>query len=284
MPGVVQHTRDIAEEGGRRGGRARARRDDALRRPREQGRHRLRRRRPARASSTSRSATWSREVGDALPVMSDLCLDEFTDHGHCGVLDRRRRRSTTTRTLEVYAEMARRPGRRGRRPGRAERDDGRPGRGWSARRSTPPATPTSAILAYSAKYASAFYGPFREAVDSSLQGDRRTYQQDPANARRGRPRGAARRRGGRRHRDGEAGAGLPRRGPREVREAVDVPVAAYNISGEYAMVEAAAAQRLDRPRGRHPGDAHLDPARGRRRRADLLGRRGRPAAARCRGR
>ena len=97
------------------------------------------------------------------------------------------------------------------------------------------------ILAYSAKYASAFFGPFREAVDSSLVGDRRTYQQDSANARRGRPRGAARRRA--------EGADIVMVKPalayldvvRRVRDAVDVPVAAYNISGEYAMVEAAAA-------------------------------------------
>jgi porphobilinogen synthase len=97
------------------------------------------------------------------------------------------------------------------------------------------------ILAYSAKYASSFFGPFREAVDSSLQGDRRTYQQDPANAREGVREALL---------DVAEGADLVMVKPalgyldvvRRVREAVDVPVAAYNVSGEYSMVEAAAAQ------------------------------------------
>jgi porphobilinogen synthase len=97
------------------------------------------------------------------------------------------------------------------------------------------------ILAYSAKYASAFFGPFREAVDSSLQGDRRTYQQDPANLREGVREALL---------DVEQGADVVMVKPalayldvvRRVRDAVDVPVAAYNVSGEYAMVEAAAAQ------------------------------------------
>ena len=96
------------------------------------------------------------------------------------------------------------------------------------------------ILAYSAKYASAFFGPFREAVDSSLEGDRRTYQQDPANAVEGVREALL---------DVEQGADIVMVKPalayldvvRRVRDAVDVPVAAYNVSGEYAMVEAAAA-------------------------------------------
>ena len=112
-----------------------------------------------------------------------------------------------------------------------------------------------AILAYSAKYASAFYGPFREAVDSSLQGDRRTYQQDPAQ----RPSRAS----ARRCSTSSEGADMVMVKPalayldvvRRVRDAVDVPVAAYNISGEYAMVEAAAAHGwIDRER-RDPRDA-----------------------------
>jgi porphobilinogen synthase len=98
----------------------------------------------------------------------------------------------------------------------------------------------TAILAYSAKYASAFFGPFREAVDSSLQGDRRTYQQDPANAVEGVREALL---------DVAEGADMVMVKPalgyldvlRAVRETVDVPVAAYNVSGEYAMVEAAAA-------------------------------------------
>ena len=123
------------------------------------------------------------EVGDELVVMADLCLDEFTDHGHCGVLDARR-----VRRQRRHARALRRDGARARPTpaptwsGPSGMMDGQVG-GGPRRRSTPPGTPTSAILAYAAKYASAFYGPFREAVDSSLEGDRRTYQQDPANGR-----------------------------------------------------------------------------------------------------
>jgi porphobilinogen synthase len=106
----------------------------------------------------------------------------------------------------------------------------------------------TAILAYAAKYSSAFYGPFREAVDSSLIGDRTTYQQDPANAREAVREALL---------DIEQGADVVMVKPamayldlvRDVRDAVDVPVAAYNISGEYAMVEAAAARGwIDRER------------------------------------
>jgi porphobilinogen synthase len=105
-----------------------------------------------------------------------------------------------------------------------------------------------AILAYAAKYASAFYGPFREAVDSSLQGDRRTYQQDPANAREAVREALL---------DVAEGADLVMVKPAlgyldlvaRVRDAVDLPVAAYNVSGEYAMVEAAAEHGwIDRER------------------------------------
>ena len=98
------------------------------------------------------------------------------------------------------------------------------------------------ILAYSAKFASAFYGPFREAADSTPAfGDRRGYQMDPAQRARGRARGAARRAGGRGHGDGQARARLRRPDPRRQAEATQMPVAAYNVSGEYAMVKAAAA-------------------------------------------
>jgi len=179
------------------------------------------------------------EVGDALTVMSDLCLDEFTDHGHCGVLDAAGRIDNDA-TLEVYAEMA-----------RAQADAGVHMVGPSGMMDGQVAVIREAldgaghedvsILAYSAKYASAFYGPFREAVDSSLQGDRRTYQQDPANALEGVREALL---------DVEQGADLVMVKPglpyldvlRAVRDAVDVPVASYNISGEYSMLEAAAAQ------------------------------------------
>ncbi len=177
------------------------------------------------------------EVGDALPVMADLCLDEFTDHGHCGVLDAKGD-VDNDRTLEVYGRMA-----------VAQAEAGVDVVGPSGMMDGQVAAVRSAlddaghqavsILAYSAKYASAFYGPFREAVDSSLQGDRRTYQQDPRNRREGVREALL---------DQAEGADMVMVKPAlayldvlsDVREAVGVPVAAYNISGEYAMVEAAA--------------------------------------------
>src|SRR3954454_204523 len=178
------------------------------------------------------------EVGDALTVMSDLCLDEFTDHGHCGVLTPDGN-VDNDRTLEVYAEMA-----------LAHADAGvdmvgpsgmMDGQVAAVRGALDTAGHTEvAILAYSAKYASSFFGPFREAVDSSLEGDRRTYQQDSANAVEGVREALL---------DVAEGADIVMVKPalgyldvvRRVRDAVDVPVAAYNVSGEYAMVEAAAA-------------------------------------------
>ncbi|KHL19255.1 porphobilinogen synthase [Mumia flava] len=178
------------------------------------------------------------EVGDDLVVMSDLCLDEFTDHGHCGLLDDRGRVDNDA-TLDVYAAMAIAQAEAGAHVlGPSGMMDGQVGvvraaldaHGWT----------DVAVLAYAAKYASAFYGPFREAVASSLEGDRRTYQQDPANARESLREVAL---------DVAEGADLVMVKPAmgfldviaRVRDAVDVPVAAYNISGEYAMVEAAAA-------------------------------------------
>ena len=178
------------------------------------------------------------EVGDALPVMADLCLDEFTDHGHCGVLTPDGRVDNDA-TLGIYAEMARAQAAAGvDLVGPSGMMDGQVA---VVRAALDEASHQDvAVLAYSAKYASAFYGPFREAVDSSLQGDRRTYQQDPANAREGLREVLL---------DIEQGADIVMVKPalpyldvlRQVRDAVDVPVAAYNISGEYAMVEAAAA-------------------------------------------
>ncbi|GAA1477938.1 porphobilinogen synthase [Nocardioides aestuarii] len=178
------------------------------------------------------------EVGDALTVMSDLCLDEFTDHGHCGVLDAQGQ-VDNDRTLARYAEMALAHAAAGvDMVGPSGMMDGQV---RVVREALDAAEHTDvSILAYSAKYASAFFGPFREAVDSSLQGDRRTYQQDPANAREGVREALL---------DVAEGADIVMVKPalayldvvRAVRDAVDVPVAAYNISGEYAMVEAAAA-------------------------------------------
>lgn len=178
------------------------------------------------------------EVGDALVVQTDLCLDEFTDHGHCGVLTPDGK-VDNDRTLEAYAEMARAQAHAGvDMVGPSGMMDGQ----VAVVRAALDAAEHSdvSILAYSAKYASAFFGPFREAVDSSLQGDRRTYQQDPGNAREGVREALL---------DVAEGADIVMVKPalayldvlHRVREAVDVPVAAYNISGEYAMVEAAAA-------------------------------------------
>jgi len=178
------------------------------------------------------------EVGDGLTVMSDLCLDEFTDHGHCGVLAPDGS-IDNDRTLEIYAQMALAQasagvdlvGPSGMMDGQVRAVRGAlDGAGHEQ----------VGILAYSAKYASAFYGPFREAVDSSLQGDRRTYQQDNANAREGVREALL---------DVDEGADIVMVKPAlgyldvvsAVRRAVDVPVAAYNVSGEYSMVEAAAA-------------------------------------------
>ena len=178
------------------------------------------------------------EVGDAITVMSDLCLDEFTDHGHCGVLTETGEVDNDA-TLEVYAEMAIAQAAAGvDMVGPSGMMDGQ----VAAIRAALDGSGHDgvAILAYSAKYASAFYGPFREAVDSSLQGDRRSYQQDPANVVEGVREALL---------DLSEGADIVMVKPalsyldvlRAVRESVDVPVAAYNVSGEYAMVEAAAA-------------------------------------------
>jgi porphobilinogen synthase len=178
------------------------------------------------------------EVGDALPVMADLCLDEFTDHGHCGLLTPSGTVDNDA-TLAVYAEMALAQAAAGvDLVGPSGMMDGQVGAVRAALDGA--GHQDVAILAYSTKYASAFYGPFREAVDSSLQGDRRTYQQDGGNVVEGVREALL---------DVEEGADLVMVKPalayldvvRAVREAVDVPVAAYNISGEYAMVEAAAA-------------------------------------------
>jgi len=178
------------------------------------------------------------EVGTALTVMSDLCLDEFTDHGHCGVLDAAGR-IDNDRTLAIYAEMALAQAAAGvHMVGPSGMMDGQVG---VIRSALDGAGRTDvSILAYGAKYASAFFGPFREAVGSSLEGDRRTYQQDPANALEGVREAVL---------DVEQGADIVMVKPalayldviRQVRDVVDVPVAAYNVSGEYAMVEAAAA-------------------------------------------
>jgi porphobilinogen synthase len=186
------------------------------------------------------------EVGDATVVMSDLCLDEFTSHGHCGVLAADGTVDNDA-TLVAYAEMAVAQAQAGTHVlGPSGMMDGQIG---VVRRALDAAgfTDTS-VLAYAVKYASAFYGPFREAVESTLDGDRRTYQQDPANLAESLREVAL---------DVAEGADMVMVKPAlpyldviaAVRERVDVPVAAYQVSGEYAMVEAAVANGwLDRER------------------------------------
>jgi porphobilinogen synthase len=186
------------------------------------------------------------EVGDDTVVMADTCLDEFTDHGHCGVLDGAGRVDNDA-TLAVYAELAVAQVQAGAHlVGLSGMMDGQVG---VVRAALDAAGYSDAgILAYSAKYASAFYGPFRDAVESQLRGDRMTYQQDPANAREALRETAL---------DLAEGADIVMVKPalsyldvvRAVAEISDVPVAAYQVSGEYAMVEAAVAHGwLDRRR------------------------------------
>lgn len=178
------------------------------------------------------------ELGNDTVLMADTCLDEFTDHGHCGVLDADGNVDNDA-TLVRYAEMARAQAEAGAHLlGPSGMMDGQVG---AIRRALDESGQQDiGILAYSAKYASAFYGPFREAVDSQLQGDRRTYQQDSGNARE-----ALREV----EHDVAEGADAVMVKPalsyldviRAVADESPVPVAAYNISGEYAMVEGAAA-------------------------------------------
>jgi porphobilinogen synthase len=178
------------------------------------------------------------EVGEQLTVMSDLCLDEFTDHGHCGVLDPDGW-VDNDRTIEIYGQMAVAQAAAGvDLVAPSGMMDGQVGVIRAALDDEEHAE--VGIMAYSAKYSSAFFGPFREAVNSSLQGDRKTYQQDPANGREGVREALL---------DVAEGADIVMVKPAmsyldvvaAVRAAVEVPVAAYNISGEYSMVEAAAA-------------------------------------------
>ncbi|MGW0564226.1 porphobilinogen synthase [Streptomyces sp. NPDC003016] len=177
------------------------------------------------------------EVGDDLVIMSDLCLDEYTDHGHCGILDADGRVDNDA-TLERYAEMAQVQADAGAHVvGPSGMMDGQVGVVRDALDTI--GKEDVSILAYTVKYSSAFYGPFREAIGSSLRGDRKTYQQDPANVRESLRELAL---------DLEEGADMVMVKPAgpyldvlaKVAEAVDVPVAAYQISGEYAMIEAAA--------------------------------------------
>jgi porphobilinogen synthase len=186
------------------------------------------------------------EAGDALVVQTDLCLDEFTDHGHCGVLDQHGRVDNDA-SLVRYREMALAQAEAGSQLlGLSGMMDGQ----VAAVRAVLDAASRQdvAILAYAAKYASAFYGPFRDAVESQLQGDRRTYQLDAANRREGAREVAL---------DVDEGADIVMVKPAmayldvlaDTAATSPVPVWAYQVSGEYAMVEAAAANGwIDRER------------------------------------
>jgi len=177
------------------------------------------------------------EVGDDLVVQTDLCLDEFTSHGHCGVLDELGRVDNDA-TLERYASMAIAQAEAGAHLlGLSGMMDGQVA---AVRHALDEAGHTDTVLlAYAAKYASAFYGPFREAVDSQLDGDRRSYQQDPANRREGVREALL---------DIDEGADIVMVKPAmsyldvlaDVAAVSPVPVWAYQVSGEVAMIEAAA--------------------------------------------
>lgn len=185
-------------------------------------------------------------VGDDTVIMADTCLDEFTDHGHCGVLDAAGRVDNDT-TLELYARMALAQARAG---AQIVAPSGMMDGQVRVIRDALDADGFAdvSIMAYSAKYASGFFGPFREAVGCSLRGDRRTYQQDPRNRREGIRETTL---------DLDEGADFVMVKPAgyyldvlaEVAEISPVPVCAYQVSGEYAMVEAAAQHGwLDRER------------------------------------
>jgi porphobilinogen synthase len=186
------------------------------------------------------------EVGDALVVQTDLCLDEFTDHGHCGVLAADGSVDNDA-TLVRYRDMALAQAEAGSRLlGLSGMMDGQVAEVRAALDAAGRADVL--ILGYAAKYASVLYGPFRDAVESELQGDRRTYQLDPGNRREGMREAVL---------DIEQGADVVMVKPAsfyldvlsDVAKASPVPVWAYQVSGEYAMVEAAGANGwIDRDR------------------------------------
>ena len=179
------------------------------------------------------------EVGDSMVVMADLCLDEYTDHGHCGVVDGAGRVDNDA-TLELYGRVANAQAAAG--VDVVAPSGMMDGQVAAIRRALDGDAATDvAILAYSAKYASAFYGPFRDAVDVTIAdgGDRRGYQQDPANAREAAEELRM---------DVAEGADMVMVKPAltyldvitRARDLVNVPLAAYQVSGEYAALHAAA--------------------------------------------
>ena len=180
------------------------------------------------------------DVGDEVVLIADLCIDEYTDHGHCGVLDDNGRVDNDA-TLEVYAKAALAQARAGAAiVAPSGMMDGQVARIRTALDSE--GFTDVAILAYAAKFASALYGPFRDAVDVTIVGggDRKGYQQDWRNGREALREIDA---------DIDEGADIVMVKPAlayldviaAARRRVNVPLAAYHVSGEYAMVKAAAA-------------------------------------------
>jgi porphobilinogen synthase len=190
-----------------------------------------------------RAVSEMKSAAPELVVMTDVCVDEYTDHGHCGLLRRRQDGALEVdndATLEVLAQMALVHARAGADVvAPSDMMDGRVGR---IRRSLDEASfEATSILSYSVKYASCFYGPFREAADCAPKfGDRAGYQMDPANAREALREARL---------DEEEGADMLMVKPalayldviRAVRQDTVLPLLAYNVSGEYSMVKAAAA-------------------------------------------
>ena len=239
MPGVYQHTEKSLIQAIREAQEAGVRCVDLFGVPREEDKD-------AQGSPAwdpegvlNRALTRVRkEFGNDILIMADTCLDEFTDHGHCGVLDSQGRVDNDA-TLELYVAMSIAQARAGAHivspSGMMDGQIGAIREGLDAE-----GFEDVAIMAYSAKYASAFFGPFREAVGSSLEGDRRTYQQDPANYRESMLEVDL---------DIEEGADFVMVKPAlpyldvlaGTAERSPVPVAAYQVSGEYAMIKAAGA-------------------------------------------
>ena len=179
------------------------------------------------------------DVGDDLVLIADLCLDEYTDHGHCGIVDDQGRVENDA-TIDLYAQVAEAQAEAG---ADVVAPSGMMDGQVAAIRDALDEAEFSevAVLAYGAKYASALYGPFRDAVDVTIVGggDRKAYQQDPRNAREALEEIRA---------DLAEGADMVMVKPAlayldviaSVRPEIDVPLAAYHVSGEYAMVKAAA--------------------------------------------
>lgn len=239
MPGVVQHTRDSLRSAAERAVNAGVGGLMLFGVPRDHDKDSI------GSAGTDRDGILNlalrdlaKDLGDATVLMADTCLDEFTDHGHCGVLDESGRVDNDT-TLARYVELAVAQAECGAHVvGPSGMMDGQVG---AIRDGLDVAGYSDAvILAYAAKFASAFYSPFREAVGSSLSGDRRTYQQELGNVAEALREIQL---------DLDEGADIvmvkPALGYLDIvaaaAEISHVPVAAYQVSGEYAMICAAAA-------------------------------------------